>query len=55
MQTDNFIEVMALLNAIVRCFNDNVGKLDMNKLAQSAFAAQAIIAVPMSTMEAKKA
>jgi len=55
MQTDHFVEVMALLNAIVRCFNDNVGKIDMNKLAQPAFAAPAIIAVTMSRVEAKKA
>ena len=39
MQSDHFIEVMALLNAIVRCFNDNIGKIDMNRLAQPLFAA----------------
>jgi hypothetical protein len=55
MQSDHFIEVMALLNAIVRCFNDNIKKIDMNKLAQPSLAAQAIAAVIMSTMEAKKA
>ena len=31
MQSDHFIEVMALLNAIVRCFNDNIGSIDMNR------------------------
>jgi hypothetical protein len=55
MQTDHFIEVMGLLNAIVRCFNDNIKKIDMNKLAQPSVAAHAIAAVTMSTMEAKKA
>ena len=53
MQSDHFVEVMALLNAIVRCFNDNVGKIDMNRLAQP-FAAQPITAATMSRMEAKK-
>ena len=55
MQSDHFIEVMALLNAIVRCFNDNIGKIDMNRLAQRSFARQAIPAVTMSTIEAEKA
>ena len=55
MQSDHFVEVMALLNAIVRCFNDNIRKIDMNKLAQPALAAQSITALTMSTMEAKKA
>ena len=55
MQSDHFVEVMALLNAIVRCFNDNIGKIDMDRLAQPVLAAQAITAVTMSTMEAKKA
>ena len=55
MQSDHFIEVMGLLNAIVRCFNDNIEKIDMNKLAPPSAAAHAIAAVTMSTMEAKKA
>jgi hypothetical protein len=55
VQSDHFVEVMALLNAIVRCFNDNVGTIDMNRLAQPALAAHVISAVTMSTMEAKKA
>ena len=55
MQPDHFVEVMALLNAIVRCFNENIGKIDMNKLAQPAFAAHAITPVTMTRMEAKKA
>jgi hypothetical protein len=55
MQSDHFIEVMALLNAIVRCFNDNIGKIDMNRLAQPLFVGQAIPAVTMSTVEAEKA
>jgi hypothetical protein len=38
MQTDHFVEVMALLNAIVRCFNENIGKIDTNRPAQPAFA-----------------
>ena len=54
MQSDHFIQVMALLNAIVRCFNDNIGKIDMNRLAQPLFAGQAIPAVTMSTIEAEK-
>ena len=55
MQSDHFIEVMGLLNAIVRCFNDNIEKIDMNSLAQPSAAAHGIAAVTMSTMEAKKA
>ena len=55
MQSAHFIEVMVLLNAIVRCFNENIDKIDMNKLAQPSAAAHAIAAVTMSTMEAKKA
>ena len=55
MQSDHFVEVMALLNAIVRCFNDNIGKIDMNRLARPILAAQAITTVTMNTMEAKKA
>jgi hypothetical protein len=55
MQPDHFIEVMGLLNAVVRCFNDNIKTIDMNKLAQPLINAQAIAAVTMSTMEAKKA
>ena len=54
MQSDHFIEVMALLNAIVRCFNDNIGRIDMNRLAQPSLAGHAIGAVTMSTIEAKK-
>jgi hypothetical protein len=54
MQSDHFIQVMALLNAIVRCFSDNIGKIDMNRLAQPLFAGQAIPAVTMSTIEAEK-
>jgi hypothetical protein len=54
MQSDHFIEVMALLNAIVRCFNDNIGKIDMNRFAQPSLAGHAIAAVTMSTIEAKK-
>jgi hypothetical protein len=55
MQSDHFIEVMALLNAIVRCFNDNIKKIDMNRLAQPLFVGQVIPAVTMSTVEAEKA
>ena len=55
MRSDHFIEVMGLLNAIVRCFNDNIEKIDMNKLAQPSVAAHNIAAVTMSTMGAKKA
>jgi hypothetical protein len=55
MQSDHFIQVMALLNAIVRCFNDNIGKIDMNRLAQPLFAGQAVATVTMSTIEADKA
>jgi hypothetical protein len=55
MQSDHFIQVMALLNAIVRCFNDNIGKIDLNRLAQPLFVGQAIPAVTMSTIEADKA
>jgi hypothetical protein len=55
MQSDHFIEVMGLLNAIVRCFNDNIEKIDMNKLAQPSVGGHAIAAVTMSTVEAKKA
>jgi len=29
MESDNYVEVMGLLNAIVRCFNDNIGKVDL--------------------------
>ena len=54
MQSDHFVEVMALLNAIVRCFNDNIRKIDMDRLAQPALSAHAITALTMSTMEAKK-
>ena len=45
---------MALLNAIVRCFNDNIGKIDMNKLARPILAAHSITALSMSTMDAEK-
>jgi hypothetical protein len=55
MHSDHFIEVMALLNAIVRCFNDNIGKVDMNRLAQPLLAGHVIAAAMMSTIEAKKA
>ena len=55
MQSDHFIEVMGLLNVIVRCFNDNIEKIDMNSLAQPSAAAHGIAAVTMSMMEAKKA
>jgi hypothetical protein len=55
MQSDHFVEVMALLNAIVRCFNDNIRKIDMNRLTQPALSAHAIAALTMSTMAAKKA
>jgi hypothetical protein len=55
MQSDHFIEVMALLNAIVRCFNDNIKKFDIGTLAQPSLAPDAIAAVTMSTMETKKA
>jgi hypothetical protein len=55
MQSDNFVEVMALLNAIVRCFNDNVGKIDMNKLGQPVLGRHSITAVTMSTIDAEKA
>ena len=53
MHSDHFVEIMTLLNAIVRCFNDNIGKVDMNRLAQPLFAGQAIGAV--STIEPDKA
>jgi hypothetical protein len=53
MQSDHFIEVMALLNAIVRCFNDTIKKIDIGTLAQPSLAPDAIAAVTMSTMEAK--
>jgi hypothetical protein len=49
----SFIEVMGLLNAIVRCFNDNNERIERNKLAQPSAAAHSIAAVAMSTMEAK--
>ena len=55
MQSDHFIQVMALLNAIVRCFNDNIGKIDINRLAQPLFVGQAIPAVTKSPIEADKA
>lgn len=55
MQSDHFVKVMALLNAIVRCFNDSISKIDMDRVAQSASSAHAITALTMSTMEAKKA
>ena len=52
MQSDHFVEVMALLNAIVRCFNDNIGKIDMDRLAQPSLAGNAVSAAMMT--EAKK-
>ena len=52
MHADHFVEVMALLNAIVRCFNDNIRKIDMNRLAQPSLAGHAISAALMT--EAKK-
>jgi hypothetical protein len=55
MQSDHFIEVMGLLNAIVRCFNDNIERIERNKLAQPSAAAHALAAVTMSMMDAKKA
>jgi hypothetical protein len=55
MHSDHFVEVIALLNAIVRCFNDNIGKIDMNRLALPSLAGRSIAAVSMSTIEAKKA
>lgn len=55
MQSDHFVEVMALLNAIVRCFNDNIGTIDMNKLARPVLAAHSITALTMSTMDREKA
>jgi hypothetical protein len=55
MQSDHFVEVMALLNAIVRCFNENIGNVDMNKLARPVLSAHSITALTMSTMDAEKA
>lgn len=55
MHSDHFVEVMALLNAIVRCFNDNIEKIDMNRLAQPSLAGRAIAAATMSTIEPEKA
>lgn len=55
MHSDHFIKIMTLLNAIVRCFNDNIGKMDMDRLAQPLFAGQAIGTVTISTIEADKA
>ena len=55
MQSDHFVEVMALLNAIVRCFNDNIGKIDMNKLGRPVFAGHSITGLTMSTIDAEKA
>jgi hypothetical protein len=54
MQSEHFIEVMTLLNAIVRCFSDNIGKIDLNRIAQPLFAGQAS-AVTTSTIEAERA
>ena len=53
MASDHYIEVMALLNAIVRCFNDNIGKIDMNRLGQPLLAGD-LTAAATSTIEAKK-
>jgi len=55
MESDHFVKVMALVNAIVRCFNDNIQKIDMNKLARPVLAVPSITALTTSTMEAKKA
>ena len=55
MQSDNFVEVVALLNAIVRCFNDNIGNIDMNKLGRPVLAGHSITALTMSTIDAEKA
>ena len=55
MRSEHFIEVMTLLNAIVRCFNDNIGKIDLNRIAQPLFAGQATSAVTTSTIEAERA
>lgn len=54
MQSDHFVEVMASLNAIVRCFNDNIGNVDMNKLGQPVVSAHSLTALTMSTMDAEK-
>jgi hypothetical protein len=45
---------MALLNAMVRCFNDGIGKIDMNRLARSSVVGYDIGAVNMNPIEAKK-
>jgi hypothetical protein len=55
MHQDHFVEIMTLLNAIVRCFHNNIGKIDMHRLAQPLLAGQAIATVTMSTIEADKA
>jgi hypothetical protein len=54
MHSDHFIKVMALLNAIVRCFNENIEKIDMNRLTQPSLAGRAIAAATMSTIEPEK-
>lgn len=54
MASDHNIEVIALLNAIVRCFNDNIGKIDMNRLGQPLLARDLTTALATSTIEAKK-
>ncbi|MEX0806184.1 MAG: hypothetical protein WD688_23115 [Candidatus Binatia bacterium] len=55
MASDHYVEVMALLNAIVRRFNDNIGKIDMTRLGQPLLAGDLTAAVATSTIEAKKA
>ena len=34
MKAQQYVKIMALLNAIVRCFNENVGKIDLTALSQ---------------------
>ena len=55
MHSDHFVEIMTLLNSIVRCFKDNLGKVHMNRIAQPVFVGQAIGSVTMNTIEADKA
>ena len=41
MESDNYVEVMQLLNVMVRCFNDSIGKVDLATLGQPLSAGDA--------------
>jgi hypothetical protein len=55
MESDNYVEVMGLLNAIMRCFNDNIGKVDLATLGQPLSAGDVMAAGCVSNASAEEA